>query len=288
MMSLHTSQPYQVTSNELIRIEKVSKRIRVLFHGETIADSNQALLMLEVGRFPVYYFPECDVRKDFLEESTHKDRSKIKGEAAYWHIKVGHKTSENAVWSYIETLPEREDIKGYMAFYWNKVDAWLEDNVEVFGHPRDPNKRIEVVASSLHAQVIIDGKVVAETRCPYIVYETEMPPAYYFPREDVRIELFEPTKTITHCPYKGEASYWSITVGDKRYDDVMWSYLSTLQEAQKITGFYSFYTHLVDEIVVDGEPVRMVSITDEATSFVKKALEEHGKEGIHIYFAGSD
>ncbi len=106
------------------RWEDSRRRVRVFLGGVTIADSRRVMLLHEYGRLPVFYFPVEDVRMDLMEASEHSTHSPLKGDAAYWTIRVGDRIAENAAWSYLNPLPEGPPIKGYMAFYWDHMDAW--------------------------------------------------------------------------------------------------------------------------------------------------------------------
>ena len=86
--------------------EDSPRRVRVMFNGETIADSKRVKLLHETGHLPVYYFPKEDVRMDLLEESDHTTHCSFKGDASYWSVKVGDRVAENAVWSYPEPLED--------------------------------------------------------------------------------------------------------------------------------------------------------------------------------------
>ncbi|MUG69808.1 DUF427 domain-containing protein [Paenibacillus validus] len=131
---------------------------------ETIADSKGVLTLHERGHLPVYYFPESDVRKDLLMPSLHTTHCPLKGDASYWNIQAGDRVIDNTVWSYQQPRPESEAIRGYLAFYWNKVDTWLEEEEEVFVHPRDPYKRVDAVSSSRHIQIVLNDKRLKRDR----------------------------------------------------------------------------------------------------------------------------
>ena len=122
----------------------------------------------------------------------------------------------------------------------------------VYTHPRDPYKRIDILASSRHVRVEIDGVTVAESRQPRILFETGLPARYYLPLPDVRTELLQPSDTVTHCPYKGAASYWSVDTGRGRHEDIVWIYRAPLPESQKVAGLACFYNEKAD-IYLDGE-----------------------------------
>ena len=73
---------------------------------------------------------------------------------------VGDRVATNALWSYQDPLPERTDIKGYLALYWHRMDAWFEEDDEVFAHPRDPSHRVDVLSSSRHERVVVAGQAL--------------------------------------------------------------------------------------------------------------------------------
>ena len=235
-----------------VHVESTPRHVRVTFNGETIADSKRALLLRETGHLPVYYFPPEDVRHDLLEPTEQHTRCPFKGEASYWSVKVGEIVADNAMWGYLDPLPGREDIRGYRAFYWNRMDAWYEEDEQVYMHPRDPYHRVDVLQSGRHVRVNSGGRTVAESVQPRLLFETGLPTRYYLPVEDVQMDLLEPTDTSSVCPYKGTASYWRLK-GDSGGRDVAWSYLDPIAECPKIRGLIAFFNERVDELYVDGE-----------------------------------
>ncbi len=236
-----------------VRFERSPRWVRVFFNHATIADSKRVRLMHEPNRLPVYYFPKEDVRMDLLEASDHRTPSPYKGDAAYWTLRVGDRVAENAVWSYPNPPPGCPDIRGYLAFYWDKMDAWFEEDDEVFVHPRDPYHRVDVLHSSRHVRVVVGGETVAESHRPRLLFETSLPTRYYIPKVDVRMDLLEPSPTTTRCPYKGKASYWSVRVGDRVFEDFVWGYPAPIAECPKIENLVCFFNERVDAIYVDGE-----------------------------------
>ncbi len=247
-----TARPGQRADHRLA-FEPSAKRVRVIANGKTVADSLCAGLMLETGHMPVYYFPREDVRIDLLERSAHRTHCPYKGDASYWNLGVGGRRTENAVWSYEEPFAEMAQIKGWLAFYWNKVDHWFEEDEEIFGHPRDPHHRVDLRPSSRRVRVVFGGETVAETRRGVFLFETGLPTRYYIPPEDVRMALLEPSSTHSICPYKGTASYWSLRVGERRAENAVWSYPDPLPECPRIKGYLCFYPEKVDRLEVEGE-----------------------------------
>ncbi len=114
-----------------LAIEPSPRRVRVVFRRVVVADSRRALLVHETRLPPVYYLPKTDVRMDLLEPSAYRTHCPFKGDASYWHLRVGDETAANAVWAYEEPLPEAEALRGMLAFYRNRMDAWYEDDQEV-------------------------------------------------------------------------------------------------------------------------------------------------------------
>jgi uncharacterized protein (DUF427 family) len=238
--------------DHLLYFEDSPRRVRVVFGGETVADSRRAKLLHEAGLLPVYYFPIEDVRMELLEESDHTTHCPFKGDASYWSVRAGDRVAENAVWGYPEPIDSASPIAGYLAFYWRKMDHWYEEDEEVFVHPRDPYHRVDVLESSRHIKVSVGGEVVAETQHPTILFETGLPPRYYMPPEDVRREALLKSEKTTQCPYKGVASYWSVEAGGERVEDLVWYYPEPIPEAAKIKGLLTFFNEKVD-LEVDGE-----------------------------------
>lgn len=223
--------------------------------GETVADSTAALLLLEQGHAPVYYFPRDDVQLELLARSDHRTHCPHKGDARHWTITAGDKRAENAAWSYESPLDDVAEIKGHIAFYFGRIDAMYEEDEKIAVHPRNPFHRVDVLESFRPVRVELGGQVLAETKSARFVFETGLPPRYYIPQEDVRIRLLTDSNTNSACPYKGSARYWSARVGDRTVEDVAWSYPLPLPEVRKIAGLVCFDPERVDSITVDGKPV---------------------------------
>jgi uncharacterized protein (DUF427 family) len=238
-----------------ILFEPSPRRVRVAFNGATLADSTNAHLLFETRHLPVYYFPRDDVRMELLAPTTHRTFCPYKGKASYWTVRAGGRTSENAVWSYPDPYDEVAAIRDFVAFYWDRVDHWYEEDEEIFVHPRDPYKRVDVVASSRPVRVILGGETIAETSRARFLFETRLPTRYYIPPEDVRMDLLVPSSTTTACPYKGRARYWSARIGDRLYPDIVWSYPEPILECPKVKGLLCFFNEQVDTILVDGKEV---------------------------------
>jgi len=235
------------------RWEDSRRRVRVVFAGITVAESTRVMLLHEFGRLPVFYFPLEDVRMEVMEKSSRRSHSPLKGEASYWTIRAGSRVAEDAAWSYASPLPDGPLVEGYLAFYWHLMDAWYEEEEQVFAHARDPYKRVDILPSSRHVRVVLAGVTIADSRRPRLLLETGLPTRYYLPEQDVRMDLLEPTETATRCPYKGQASYWTATIGDRVFKDIVWSYRDPLPACAPISRLLCFFNERVEAIYVDGE-----------------------------------
>jgi uncharacterized protein (DUF427 family) len=112
--------------------------------------------------------------------------------------------------------------------------------------------RITITPSDLHVEISVDGEKLASSNHPVLLDETGLPTRYYLPREDVRMELLRPTTTETTCPFKGQASYWSVEAGGKVHEDLVWTYRSPIPQAEGVAGLLCFYNERVD-LAIDGE-----------------------------------
>jgi uncharacterized protein (DUF427 family) len=115
-----------------VHFEACPQRIRVVFNGETVADSAHAQYLIETKHAPVYYFPLADVRQELLVATDHSTHCPFKGDAVYWTVKAGDREAENAVWSYPMPYPETAEIKDFVAFYWDRMDHWYAGEEEIF------------------------------------------------------------------------------------------------------------------------------------------------------------
>jgi uncharacterized protein (DUF427 family) len=228
------------------------KRVRVYFEGQLIADSRNVHLLRE-SAVPAYYFPESDVKTSLLVPSKLVKNSPLRGDASYWSVKVGERVAQDAVWTYRAPVAGAEFLKGYVAFDWDKMDAWFEEKDQVFVHPRDPFLRIDTTHASQHVKVIVNGETVAESDDAVILLEPGQPIRYYLPIGDTRVELLRPSQRTSRCPYKGLANYYSMQVKGQAYDDIVWSYRAPTLESEPIAGMVSFYNERVDAILVDGK-----------------------------------
>jgi uncharacterized protein (DUF427 family) len=232
-----------------VRVEQGQKRVRAFLGGELVADTVRPALVWEVPYYPAYYLPAEDL-KATLVPTGRVERSPSRGEAHYYDVKVAGQVAHEAAWRYPES--PLEELRGLVRLDWDAMGEWLEEDEPVYVHPRSPYTRIDVLNSSRHVRLVVDGVTVAESRRPTMLFETGLPPRYYLPLADIRLDLLRPSTHQTHCPYKGTASYWNLEVGGRVYDNFGWTYRTPLPESAKIAGLACFYDDKA-EFYVDGE-----------------------------------
>jgi uncharacterized protein (DUF427 family) len=235
-------------------LDPVPYRVRALLAGETVVDSLGAFLLHETGRLPVFYFPADDVRRDLLDPAGSSSKTDAKGTCERWALRVGERSVRDAAWSYTNLPDAASFLRGLVALDFRAMDEWFCEDEQLHGHPRDPYSRIDVFRTSRHVRVSLWGELLAESRRASALYETGLPPRFYLPPDDVRIELLEPSSHLTRCAYKGSASYWSVRIGDRLADDLVWAYLDPQHDAEPIRDLYCFFNERVD-LELDGEPV---------------------------------
>ncbi|MWA02193.1 DUF427 domain-containing protein [Actinomadura sp. LD22] len=231
-----------------VRVEQGGKRIRAYLGGNLVADTTAPVLVWEIPYYPTYYFPVADVRAELVEDGPGK-HSPSRGDATAYTVKVDGAEAPGAALRYLESPVE--ELRGLVRLEWDAMDAWFEEDEEVFVHPRNPYTRVDVLASSRRVRVEVDGVTVAESSNPRLLFETGLPVRYYLPKTHVRMDLLEHTDTESHCPYKGTAEYWSVRANGKVHEDLAWSYPTPLEESRKVAGLVCFYSEKVD-IFVDG------------------------------------
>ena len=232
-----------------VRVEQGAKRVRAYLAGRLVADTKRPFLVWEIPYYPAYYLPLADVAAD-LEPTGKTEHSPSRGDAEIFDVRVEGAVAEAAAKRYRDS--PLTDLRDLVRIDWPAMDEWLEEDEPVYTHPRDPYSRVDILGSSRHVRVELDGVTVADSRQPRILFETGLPPRYYLPLSDLRTELLRPSDTSTHCPYKGTAGYWSVDTGKGVHTDVVWIYRTPLPESQKIAGLACFYDEKTD-VYLDGE-----------------------------------
>ncbi|MFI6679098.1 DUF427 domain-containing protein [Kribbella sp. NPDC050470] len=214
----------------------VPRRIRATLGDRVVLDTSDAIYLWEFPPYPQYYVPVADVADGVLTDT---------GETKTFEHGVArvHTAGTGKAWVYDDGV-----AKDRVRFQWDALDSWFEEDEEVFVHPRNPYARCDAIKSTRHVQVAVDGVVLAESASTVIVFETGLPPRYYFPRTAVRLEHLTPSSTVTSCPYKGTTSAWW-SVGDRK--DLAWSYDFPTAPLLPIANHIAFFDEKVDT-TIDG------------------------------------
>jgi uncharacterized protein (DUF427 family) len=233
-------------------IEPVPRRVRAYLGDALVFDTTKALYVWEWPNYPQYYIPLGDINTDLLVDEDHPQRLK-RGTARRHGLQVGEISRPSSASVYGEdAMP---GLAGMVRFDWAALDAWFEEDEEVFVHPRNPYTRVDALRSTRRVRVELDGVVLADSSSPVMVFETGLPTRYYLNRTEVNFTHLVPTETETACPYKGRTSgYWSVRIGDDVHQDLAWSYVFPTRDLLPITGLIAFYNEKVDTFV-DDEPI---------------------------------
>jgi uncharacterized protein (DUF427 family) len=249
-----------------LRYEPTAKRIRVCLGGEPVADTHEARLVWEPRRVvPTYAVPlaaltgqlvpagaesgadeDVGVRlpaissRPILDPSVPFDAHSCAGTA--YDVITGDETGAAAAFR-----PDDPDLADYVILEFNAFE-WREEDEPIVSHPHDPFSRIDVLRSSRHIRVEYDGRLLAESKRPMLLFETLLPVRFYLPREDVVVRL-DHSDTVTYCAYKGRASYYSAPDGPK---DIAWTYHEPLHDAEPVRDLICFFDERLD-VIVDGE-----------------------------------
>jgi len=236
------------SSRGSVKTEPGRKRVRAYLNGELVADTFRPVLVWEWPYYPVYYVPAADVRAGLIPAGQ-TEHSPSRGDAELLHVKVATATADLGARRYPDSpLAELRDL---VRFEWEAMSEWFEEDEPVYTHARDPHTRVDILASSRRVRIEVGGVTLAESAQPRILFETGLPPRYYLPLTDVRMDLLRPSGSQSHCPYKGAASYWSVDTGRGVHADLVWIYRTPLPESQKIAGLACFYDEKVDVYLDD-------------------------------------
>ncbi|MBO0728719.1 MAG: DUF427 domain-containing protein [Acidimicrobiaceae bacterium] len=220
----------------ILYAEPLRRRLRVLFAGTWIADSEHVTLLHEPGRYPVAYFPLVDIAAEVLKPSDHTTTHRDLGATSWFAVSVGEHMTPRAAWQHTELPPHAADLKDRVAFAWRAMDAFYEEEERIVGHAADIYHRIDIRQTSRHLVVRSDGKMIAETTRPLALYESGFAPRWYVPRDDVDETALTAVQGQTFCPYKGLCSYYDI--GDAQR--AVWSYERAYDEVRRISSHLSF------------------------------------------------
>jgi uncharacterized protein (DUF427 family) len=251
-----------------LRYEPTEKHVRAALDGRVVVDSRRAVLVWEPQRIvPSYAVPVGDVRADLAAAVPGPDvdaRPIVAepglppvydpGTSFRVHTCEGQELtvrSATAERNGAAFRPADPDLSGHVLLDFFAFDQWWEEEEPIVAHPRDPFKRIDVRRSHRHVRIEHEGELLAESTRPQLLFETFLPVRYYLPRDDVRMEVLCPTSKVTHCAYKGEASYWSAELDGRVLRNVAWCYENPLSDAVQVRGLVAFFNERVD-VIADG------------------------------------
>ncbi|GAA3817793.1 DUF427 domain-containing protein [Streptomyces chiangmaiensis] len=233
-------------------VEPVPRRIRGYAANLQVFDTVRARYVWLWPGYPQYCIPREDIRDGALLDEGRTMALRI-GTAHRRTLRLGSLTRSGAAWEWgDDTSP---DISGFVSFRWEAIDAWFEEDEEVFVHPRSPYTRVDALRSSRGVRVMLDGVVLADAPSSVMVLETGLPTRYYLDRVYVDWTRLHPTDTVTSCPYKGRTSgYWSVETDTDTYPDLVWAYDFPTRQLTPIAGLVAFYNERVD-LYLEGHPL---------------------------------
>ncbi len=234
------------------QIEPAPRRVRGMLGGRTVLDTTAARYVWEWPNYPQYYVPIGDFDPAALvdEGKTHRTS---RGTVEQFGLSAGGAERRKCV--RVFSADADAGLPGLARVEWDALDAWFEEDEEVFVHPRNPYVRVDALRSSRTVRVELEGTVLAESSAPVMVFETGLPTRYYFDRMGVDFNRLVASETETACPYKGRTSgYWSVRIGERVEADLAWAYDFPTRQLAPIAGLVAFYNEKVD-ISIDGEPL---------------------------------
>ena len=230
-------------------VEPVPRRIRAVLDGRVVLDTTSARYVWEWPYYPQYYIPASDFAPGVLVDEEHEEHLK-RGTAMRCGLRTADGVRTGVAHRYVSSPVD--GVVGTVRVDWAALDAWFEEDEEVFVHPRSPYTRVDALRSDREVVVELDDRVLARSSRPVLVFETGLPTRYYLDRLDVDFAHLVPSDTETSCPYKGTTSaYWSVDLGGRVEPDLAWAYDFPTRQLLPIAGLVAFYNEKVD-LTVDG------------------------------------
>ena len=241
---------YPKMITRLNHVEPVPRRIRAVHHDRVVLDTVAARYVWEWANYPQFYLPRGDVSEEVLV-SDGSTESTLRGTVQrFW---LDSSDLDGSPDGRLVLESEHHQLVDTFRFEWEAMDHWFEEDEEVFVHPRNPYCRVDALRSTRPVRIELEGRVLAESSSPVMVFETGLPTRYYLNRTEIRFDHLVPSPTVTRCPYKGTTTeYWSAVVDGRVHADLGWSYGFPTGQLLPIAGLVAFHNERVD-VIVDGE-----------------------------------
>jgi uncharacterized protein (DUF427 family) len=210
-------------------------RVRAVVAGRTVLDTTRGKLLYESGIPARFYAPLDDFDPGALARTDHSTHCPFKGDASYWAVTANGSTRDNAVWAYETPIADAAWLDGYASLYHDRADEWWVEDERVT-YLRDPFHRVDVLPSSRRVRVTSGDRVLVDTDRAMLLFETGVPPRAYVLRADVRAPVEPSAHDQTHCPYKGDARYWTVA----GVEGAAWSIEYPRPEATGVAGRLAF------------------------------------------------
>jgi len=224
-----------------VKLQSTPRRVRILFDGQYVVDTTSAKHVWEHKYYPQFYVPLTSVLEGVLKKG-----DSVENDSAFLATLKGKEKSSDRV-----IVFEKGPLEGLVRFEFSAMDAWFEEDEQIWVHPKDPYTRVDILPSSREIRVEVDGVTIAETSNALFLFETNLRTRFYMPKTSVNWKYLTESKTVTSCPYKGDAWYYNVTVNGKEHKDAIWWYKHPIAESARIAGYVCFYNEKVD-IFIDG------------------------------------
>ncbi len=234
---------------ETDHIEPSPRRVRGILGDAVVFDTTRAVYVWEWPAYPQYYIPFADIDRRYVIDENHSKRLR-RGTGRRHGLRAGDIDRPGTAWLF--GADAIEGLDGMVRFDWDALDAWFEEDEEIFVHPRNPYARVDAMRSRRLVRIELDGTVLAESSAPVMVFETGLPTRYYLDRTSVNFAHLRPSKTETACPYKGRTTgYWTAVINGREHPDLAWTYDFPTRQLLPIAGLIAFYNEKVD-VYLDG------------------------------------
>ncbi|PHH86516.1 hypothetical protein CDD83_10114 [Cordyceps sp. RAO-2017] len=231
-----------------------SRRVRVLLNHSTIVDTTKAVHVWEHDGYPQLYVPltelaGCSIRDKQLVRSDGVTRAAV----VELTVPARNGIPELKTDRVLRFTDDRGlgALTNLVRLEFGSMDRWLEEDVPVYVHPKDPFKRIDILPSSRPIEVKVAGRTVAKASSSAHLLETGLPPRYYISPGAVDPVALRRSDLVTRCPYKGDAEYYHVVVDGRELKNLVWCYRTTTHESSGVAGLLCFYNEEVD-IYLDG------------------------------------